>query len=131
VRCVAICATCQLAAFLSTMTQSCHSHCHALPVVLTQAVGRCIRHRFDAGAVILLDSRYGNPDSVAKLPAWIRRNVQVCDVQCARCMWLWVVCKLGLTHTFIINTDVHPLPPAGMPSTASRTRRRTTTSSGA
>ncbi|MGQ3254227.1 helicase C-terminal domain-containing protein [Agrobacterium sp.] len=42
-----------------------------------QAVGRCIRHRYDYGAIILLDVRYKTPRSQQQLPRWVRGNIKV------------------------------------------------------
>ncbi|XP_008203910.1 Fanconi anemia group J protein homolog isoform X2 [Nasonia vitripennis] len=39
---------------------------------LNQALGRCIRHRNDWGAVLLVDERLMWPDSINYLPKWIR-----------------------------------------------------------
>ncbi len=39
---------------------------------LNQALGRTIRHRYDYGAIILVDSRFWNPDVLAQLPGWTR-----------------------------------------------------------
>ncbi|XP_075242792.1 Fanconi anemia group J protein-like [Convolutriloba macropyga] len=47
---------------------------------LNQALGRCIRHKNDWGAVILLDERFVNPSTsqryVKNLPKWIRGFIQ-------------------------------------------------------
>jgi hypothetical protein len=43
---------------------------------LNQSVGRCIRHRKDWGAIILLDSRYSKPMIQSSLSKWIRGRVQ-------------------------------------------------------
>ena len=43
---------------------------------LNQALGRCIRHKNDWGAIILVDERYGNQGSyVNSLSKWVRKNV--------------------------------------------------------
>ena len=42
---------------------------------VNQAVGRCIRHVGDYGAIILADERFGEPRSRASLSAWVRRLV--------------------------------------------------------
>ncbi len=44
---------------------------------LAQAVGRCIRHKHDWGAVILMDERFHRPRYREQLPAWVRGNVKV------------------------------------------------------
>ncbi|XP_042298181.1 Fanconi anemia group J protein [Sceloporus undulatus] len=45
---------------------------------LNQALGRCIRHRSDWGALILVDDRFGrNPNKyIAGLSKWIRQQIQ-------------------------------------------------------
>ncbi|KAG8310993.1 Fanconi anemia group J protein [Homalodisca vitripennis] len=43
---------------------------------LNQALGRCIRHKNDWGAVILLDSRFSNRDVQDNLPNWIQQQLQ-------------------------------------------------------
>jgi hypothetical protein len=44
---------------------------------LNQALGRCIRHRHDYGAIFLLDSRYCNaPNIVNQLSKWVRPSVE-------------------------------------------------------
>ena len=44
---------------------------------LNQALGRCIRHRHDYGAIFLLDSRYCNaPHIVNQLSKWVRPCVE-------------------------------------------------------
>lgn len=42
---------------------------------LNQALGRCIRHRNDWGAILLVDSRYGDQKRTAGLSKWIRTKV--------------------------------------------------------
>ncbi|CAG9461204.1 unnamed protein product [Pedinophyceae sp. YPF-701] len=39
---------------------------------MNQAAGRCIRHRKDYGALILVDSRFQRPQNVAMLPRWVQ-----------------------------------------------------------
>ncbi|CAG7719956.1 unnamed protein product, partial [Allacma fusca] len=44
---------------------------------LNQALGRCIRHRFDWGAIILVDERYcQSPRYTQSLSKWVRSSVQ-------------------------------------------------------
>ena len=44
---------------------------------LNQALGRCIRHRHDYGAIFLVDSRYcNNPIVVNQLSKWVRQSVK-------------------------------------------------------
>uniref|UniRef100_UPI00358EF1C3 regulator of telomere elongation helicase 1-like isoform X3 n=1 Tax=Myxine glutinosa TaxID=7769 RepID=UPI00358EF1C3 len=42
---------------------------------VNQAIGRVIRHRFDYGAIILCDHRFGNPESLAQFPCWLRPRI--------------------------------------------------------
>lgn len=46
---------------------------------LNQALGRCIRHRNDWGAIIMIDGRINNSDSAASsnyLSGWVRKNIE-------------------------------------------------------
>lgn len=43
---------------------------------LNQALGRCIRHRNDWGAIILLEQRFTMPRNVSQLSKWVRASVQ-------------------------------------------------------
>ena len=46
---------------------------------MNQALGRCIRHRHDWGAVILLDHRFcQQPRTVQQLSKWMRKDVKTC-----------------------------------------------------
>jgi len=42
---------------------------------LNQALGRCIRHRNDWGAIMLVDSRYSQSKNITGLSKWIRGRV--------------------------------------------------------
>lgn len=44
---------------------------------LNQALGRCIRHRSDWGAIILLDSRLENPKNISNLSKWVQKNLRI------------------------------------------------------
>lgn len=46
---------------------------------LNQALGRCVRHRLDYGAVILLDSRFRNHHVLRQLSSWVRTAVRPSD----------------------------------------------------
>ncbi|XP_045454094.1 Fanconi anemia group J protein homolog [Melitaea cinxia] len=39
---------------------------------LNQAVGRCVRHKDDWGAVLLVDSRLAEQDARQNLPTWVK-----------------------------------------------------------
>lgn len=41
---------------------------------LNQAVGRCIRHKLDYGAIILLDRRFSNTANTRHLSRWCPLN---------------------------------------------------------
>lgn len=43
---------------------------------MNQALGRCIRHKKDWGAVIFLDQRFNSPKNVQKLSKWVRPSVK-------------------------------------------------------
>jgi hypothetical protein len=42
---------------------------------LNQALGRCIRHRHDWGALLLLDERFAQAKTIASLSRWVRPSV--------------------------------------------------------
>jgi hypothetical protein len=44
---------------------------------VNQAVGRVIRHRYDYGAVLLCDERFGHSTLLGTLPTWLRPFVSV------------------------------------------------------
>ena len=44
---------------------------------VNQALGRVIRHRDDFGAVLLLDSRFGDPGTMANISSWLRPCMKV------------------------------------------------------
>lgn len=43
----------------------------------TQAVGRCIRHKYDWGAIVLLDERFRGGNNQQQLSRWVRAAVKV------------------------------------------------------
>jgi fanconi anemia group J protein len=43
---------------------------------LNQAVGRCVRHRRDFGAIVLLDQRFCAPSVAKQLPSWVRGAIR-------------------------------------------------------
>ena len=45
---------------------ACYVACRAL----NQAVGRCIRHRLDYGAIVLVDERFSSPRFQGQLSRW-------------------------------------------------------------
>ncbi|CAN0442557.1 unnamed protein product, partial [Hapterophycus canaliculatus] len=46
---------------------------------VNQAVGRCIRHRSDFGAIVLCDPRYASSsETTASLSKWVRSSVRQC-----------------------------------------------------
>ncbi len=42
---------------------------------LNQALGRCIRHKSDHGALILIDARFGERNGIASLSRWVRERM--------------------------------------------------------
>uniref|UniRef100_A0A915IPR1 DNA 5'-3' helicase n=1 Tax=Romanomermis culicivorax TaxID=13658 RepID=A0A915IPR1_ROMCU len=46
---------------------------------LNQALGRCLRHRKDWGALFLVDERFSNASRVLKLSKWMRANFKFAD----------------------------------------------------
>ncbi|XP_038970983.1 Fanconi anemia group J protein homolog [Phoenix dactylifera] len=51
-------------------------YCHQAFRALNQAAGRCIRHRFDYGAIILLDERYKEERNLTHISRWIRNSIK-------------------------------------------------------
>ncbi|KAI0514106.1 hypothetical protein KFK09_010140 [Dendrobium nobile] len=51
-------------------------YCHQAFRALNQAAGRCIRHRFDYGAIILLDERYREQRNLAYISKWLRSSIK-------------------------------------------------------
>ncbi|XP_010536478.1 PREDICTED: Fanconi anemia group J protein [Tarenaya hassleriana] len=51
-------------------------YCHQAFRALNQAAGRCIRHRFDYGAVILLDERYREERIRSHISKWLRQSIK-------------------------------------------------------
>ncbi|XP_004301629.1 PREDICTED: Fanconi anemia group J protein homolog [Fragaria vesca subsp. vesca] len=51
-------------------------YCHQAFRALNQAAGRCIRHRFDYGAVILLDERYKVGRNTAYVSKWLKKSIR-------------------------------------------------------
>ncbi|KAG0454368.1 hypothetical protein HPP92_025672 [Vanilla planifolia] len=54
-------------------------YCHQAFRALNQAAGRCIRHRFDYGAIILLDERYEEQRNLAYVSKWLRNSIKICN----------------------------------------------------
>ncbi|KAK7321841.1 hypothetical protein VNO77_32829 [Canavalia gladiata] len=52
-------------------------YCHQAFRALNQAAGRCIRHKLDYGAIILLDERFREERNRAFLSKWLRRPLRV------------------------------------------------------
>ncbi|KAJ1948938.1 Fanconi anemia group J protein, partial [Linderina pennispora] len=46
---------------------------------INQALGRCLRHRMDWGAIIMLEARFRFPGNIEKLSKWVRGRVRVFD----------------------------------------------------
>ncbi|XP_073220587.1 uncharacterized protein [Cicer arietinum] len=54
-------------------------YCHQAFRALNQAAGRCIRHKLDYGAIILLDERFCEERNKALISKWLRRPLRVYD----------------------------------------------------
>ncbi|XP_050887551.1 uncharacterized protein LOC127092709 [Lathyrus oleraceus] len=52
-------------------------YCHQAFRALNQAAGRCIRHKLDYGAIILLDERFCQERNKAYISKWLRRPLRV------------------------------------------------------
>ncbi|KAJ7005627.1 Fanconi anemia group J protein [Populus alba x Populus x berolinensis] len=51
-------------------------YCQQAFRALNQAVGRCIRHKFDYGSIILLDERYKEERNRVYISKWLRKSIQ-------------------------------------------------------
>ncbi|RDX73613.1 Fanconi anemia group J protein-like protein, partial [Mucuna pruriens] len=54
-------------------------YCHQAFRALNQAAGRCIRHKLDYGAIVLLDERFREERNRAFISKWVRRPLRVYD----------------------------------------------------
>ncbi|KAF2310235.1 hypothetical protein GH714_007353 [Hevea brasiliensis] len=54
-------------------------YCHQAFRALNQAIGRCIRHRFDYGAIILLDERYNKEQNKVYISKWLKKSIRHYD----------------------------------------------------
>ncbi|XP_050210814.1 uncharacterized protein LOC126661090 [Mercurialis annua] len=50
-------------------------YCQQAFRALNQAIGRCIRHRFDYGAIILLDERYRKEQNRMYISKWLKKSI--------------------------------------------------------
>ena len=46
---------------------------------INQALGRCIRHRNDRGAILLIDSRFSKQTSISSVSRWIRGAIKISE----------------------------------------------------
>lgn len=54
-------------------------YCQQAFRALNQAVGRCIRHRHDFGAIILLDERFKRASNLEYMSKWLRNSIRQFD----------------------------------------------------
>lgn len=54
-------------------------YCQQAFRALNQAAGRCIRHRFDYGAIIFIDERFCEKRNTAYISKWIRKSIRQYD----------------------------------------------------
>ncbi|VVA92007.1 unnamed protein product [Arabis nemorensis] len=54
-------------------------YCQQAYRALNQAAGRCIRHRFDYGAIIFLDERYRQQRNRVSISKWLRQSINLYD----------------------------------------------------
>ena len=54
-------------------------YCQQATRALNQAIGRVIRHKEDYGNIILIDSRFNNPNQISQISSWIRDRVLAYD----------------------------------------------------
>uniref|UniRef100_A0A0E0QUU1 Helicase ATP-binding domain-containing protein n=1 Tax=Oryza rufipogon TaxID=4529 RepID=A0A0E0QUU1_ORYRU len=53
-------------------------YCHQAFRALNQAAGRCIRHKFDYGGIILIDERYQEERNIVYISKWLRNSIRNC-----------------------------------------------------
>ncbi|XP_074586059.1 uncharacterized protein LOC141841763 [Curcuma longa] len=51
-------------------------YCHQAFRALNQAAGRCIRHRFDYGAIIFLDERFKEERNLIYISKWLKNSIK-------------------------------------------------------
>ncbi|XP_042384337.1 Fanconi anemia group J protein homolog isoform X1 [Zingiber officinale] len=51
-------------------------YCHQAFRALNQAAGRCIRHRFDYGAIIFLDERFKEERNLTYISKWLKNSIK-------------------------------------------------------
>ncbi|KAL6601612.1 hypothetical protein ACP70R_044832 [Stipagrostis hirtigluma subsp. patula] len=51
-------------------------YCHQAFRALNQAAGRCIRHKFDYGGIILIDERYQEDRNLVYISKWLRNAIK-------------------------------------------------------
>lgn len=51
-------------------------YCHQAFRALNQAAGRCIRHKFDYGGIILIDERYQEDRNLVYISKWLRNSIK-------------------------------------------------------
>ncbi|CAM6101394.1 unnamed protein product [Calypogeia fissa] len=54
-------------------------YCQQAFRALNQAVGRCIRHRYDYGGIILLDERFTATRNIEYMSKWLRKSIRQFD----------------------------------------------------
>uniref|UniRef100_A0A7N1A1Q7 DNA 5'-3' helicase FANCJ n=1 Tax=Kalanchoe fedtschenkoi TaxID=63787 RepID=A0A7N1A1Q7_KALFE len=54
-------------------------YCHQAFRAMNQAAGRCIRHRFDYGAILFLDERFLEERNTASISKWLRNSIRIYD----------------------------------------------------
>uniref|UniRef100_A0A0D9XGH8 Helicase ATP-binding domain-containing protein n=1 Tax=Leersia perrieri TaxID=77586 RepID=A0A0D9XGH8_9ORYZ len=54
-------------------------YCHQAFRALNQAAGRCIRHKFDYGGIILIDERYQEERNIVYISKWLRNSIKNCS----------------------------------------------------
>ncbi|XP_015696448.2 Fanconi anemia group J protein homolog [Oryza brachyantha] len=54
-------------------------YCHQAFRALNQAAGRCIRHKFDYGGIVLIDERYQEERNLVYISKWLRNSIRNCS----------------------------------------------------
>ncbi|KAM0905107.1 hypothetical protein ACQ4PT_017554 [Festuca glaucescens] len=52
-------------------------YCHQAFRALNQAAGRCIRHKFDYGGIILIDERYQEERNLVHISKWLKNSIKL------------------------------------------------------
>ena len=81
---------------------------------VNQAMGRVIRHRWDYGAVILADKRFGEGNAMGQMSAWLKphvvqhANFGQAASSLTRFFKVWTQCGLGMPRPHTSSPHIQP-----------------------